>query len=589
MLDSLSKSIEENKDLIGPIEGRAKSFNPYDTKAQSFQSQVNATKQIVGKYLEEGVLRLEDEKKYERILPKISDTPEVAREKLANVRKLIDEKYKSQTETLGRAGYDITDLAQQETPNQIPGKEPLKPVHLKTPEEAKMWLEQNPNDPRADQVRQKLGIAGVKTEQPGLNPAQPGVIKEEKPLAKKIGDFLGISKFGEGIGTAMFLKSKEGQKLQDDAAKGDKYAIEALNQILEDAPNAKELIGSSAMTVLNVASAGTAKGVMAGKAGLAAKVGIGTGTGYAFDVASNLQEEDKSVGESFKPGVGTVVGGAIPIAGKIAGKTVSGIKEFMRKGQIDDISGKIAPNLTKKEIMTALSEGRVVRTGKIGKILGKADKVLLDKKVTAAAETIQRVIPKASKLSDAEIANKAGEAIGNISNKLSPELKNVKINDELKEGIINSWASVKESQVEKLAFASKTALNKQHKAFEKTLENLIDADNADELWKSIQKYDDSIPSQIKKANGMSSDVAQELRGVWLDNRRILRNAIDELALEMKDEIVSQGFRDMANLYTAKTNIINSANLAKNKGLFKKLLTAGALGAGGTAGFKFFAD
>jgi len=158
MLDLLDKSVQDNKDLMGPIEGRARSLNPYDTQAQTIQGQINATKQIVGKYLEGGVLRAEDEVKYAKILPTLNDTPETAKNKLDTVRKLIEQKKKSQLESFGQAGYDTSQF--QETPQQTTQPSSGQLVTLNTPEEAAKWLQSNPTDPRADQVKKKLESVG---------------------------------------------------------------------------------------------------------------------------------------------------------------------------------------------------------------------------------------------------------------------------------------------------------------------------------------------------------------------------------------------------------------------------------------------
>lgn len=162
MLDSLQNTLNENKGILGPVEGSVRGLNPYDTTAQSFQAQVNATKQIVGKYLEGGVLRLEDEKKYEKILPKLSDTPEVAQNKINEVRKLIDNKYASQIQTLGGAGYNVSGLAQQEQGGQQT-QGTIQHPEGKTldVQKAQVWLQQNPNDPRAEQVKAILDRQGA--------------------------------------------------------------------------------------------------------------------------------------------------------------------------------------------------------------------------------------------------------------------------------------------------------------------------------------------------------------------------------------------------------------------------------------------
>ena len=146
MISSLESSIsgKAGGKAFAPITGNLRSLNPWDTDVQSIQSQINATKQIVGKYLEGGVLRLEDEKKYEKILPKIGDTQEVAKAKIEQVKKLIDEKFKSQTQTLGQAGYDISGFgggSQESAPGFI---------------EAMDYARKNPNDPNSQKLIQAI-------------------------------------------------------------------------------------------------------------------------------------------------------------------------------------------------------------------------------------------------------------------------------------------------------------------------------------------------------------------------------------------------------------------------------------------------
>jgi len=106
MLVSLKKTITTKGKLFGPIVGRLGGWDPYNVEAQDVQSSIDATKQIVGKYLEGGVLRKEDEAKYGRILPKLSDRPEVAKRKLDNVNALVNAKIDAQSATLTASGYN---------------------------------------------------------------------------------------------------------------------------------------------------------------------------------------------------------------------------------------------------------------------------------------------------------------------------------------------------------------------------------------------------------------------------------------------------------------------------------------------------
>ena len=127
---------------------------------------------------------------------------------------------------------------------------------------------------------------GVKPNTPTL--PQP---QTKTPFVNKVANFFGAKgiteQFGADIARAKAPEAEKGFV---------KY------------PKMKEVVGSAIQT-----GALLAPGAGVG-ANIAKKIGVGLGTGYALDVGSKLQE-DKTLGEAIKPGVGTVVGGALPIAG----------------------------------------------------------------------------------------------------------------------------------------------------------------------------------------------------------------------------------------------------------------------------------
>jgi hypothetical protein len=79
--------------------------------AKSRQAVIDRVKQVIGKALEGGVLRKEDEVKYEKILPTIGDAPDVAERKLQGLFEAIDKRRQTQIESLSDAGYDVTKFA----------------------------------------------------------------------------------------------------------------------------------------------------------------------------------------------------------------------------------------------------------------------------------------------------------------------------------------------------------------------------------------------------------------------------------------------------------------------------------------------
>lgn len=77
-------------------------------EAKQKQAQIDRVKQVIGKALEGGVLRKEDEAKYEKILPTIKDSPELVRAKLNGLVAAIEKRHGRKLEALESAGYDVS-------------------------------------------------------------------------------------------------------------------------------------------------------------------------------------------------------------------------------------------------------------------------------------------------------------------------------------------------------------------------------------------------------------------------------------------------------------------------------------------------
>lgn len=102
-LDVLETKIKENLEYVGPISGWQK-LNPW-SKARQVQADVDRVRQTVGKALEGGVLRKEDEEKYKKILATLTDTPETAIYKIQALRDTLTrdiESYLSTQQASGR-------------------------------------------------------------------------------------------------------------------------------------------------------------------------------------------------------------------------------------------------------------------------------------------------------------------------------------------------------------------------------------------------------------------------------------------------------------------------------------------------------
>jgi hypothetical protein len=71
------------------------------------QAVIDRVKQVIGKALEGGVLRKEDEVKYEKILPTIYDNQAVAKSKLDGLERAITQRRLTLLDSLDDAGYDV--------------------------------------------------------------------------------------------------------------------------------------------------------------------------------------------------------------------------------------------------------------------------------------------------------------------------------------------------------------------------------------------------------------------------------------------------------------------------------------------------
>jgi hypothetical protein len=113
-------------------------------------------------------------------------------------------------------------------------------------------------------------------------------------------------------------------------------------------PSFKQVAGSALQTGANfIPGAGTG-------ASLATKVGMGAATGYAMDVGSKLQDPNRSVSKSLIPGIGTAIGGALPLAGAA-----------FKLGNSASAAKKLANNLEKSNLrMTPVEQQKLKANGK---------------------------------------------------------------------------------------------------------------------------------------------------------------------------------------------------------------------------------
>jgi hypothetical protein len=108
VLDPLEDLLTNQKELFGPVRGAVGSANPYNEKSRTADATLRRARQVVGSFMEGGVLRKEDEEKYAKMLPQLTDTPKIARNKLNGVKDLLTKKRAQLAADYESAGFDMS-------------------------------------------------------------------------------------------------------------------------------------------------------------------------------------------------------------------------------------------------------------------------------------------------------------------------------------------------------------------------------------------------------------------------------------------------------------------------------------------------
>lgn len=262
------------------------------------------------------------------------------------------------------------------------------------------------------------------------------LIKQVADTADKVGDFLGIKKFGQAIGTASYLYlTKDGRDLLKNADK-DPSKAQALYEVLREAPSSKEIVGSAALTALNIASAGTLQGAGAGmqsfrlvpitKAGRAAagintavksggalaRIGKSAALGGAFGVAGAM-EQNKGFKEGVKQtatlsgisggltGVGVGINKGKQFSSKVGQKIAGGIMNTTIKPTLEESKksikygqGSLGQEMLKRNIKGSNKQIYDLAIEKVDELENQLDNVLKNSKLTISRNEIAKYFKK---------------------------------------------------------------------------------------------------------------------------------------------------------------------------------------------------
>lgn len=331
-----------------------------------------------------------------------------------------------------------------------------------------------------------------------------------------------------------------------------------------------------------------------------AKTGGKLGVGYG--IAGGMQE-DKDIGgvagEAVTGGlIGAATGGVLGAGTAAASEAYQGIKnkivnraEIKADKDLAKIEEMITPAPTKSEVTKAQAEGRLIKGQKETLFKSSKPDILVPSDDTIrATSVIKRNIPDAAKLDEGELVPTIKNKIGEISNKLKPEMQKVPVTENVLTKLDNEISNVHEKQIGEVLRTDEPNVQKMQEKFMANLKKYILKDGEitmNDIWEARYNYDKSIKNTVKQADSKSPHELQLAKDIWLQNRTTLNNAINDMSTGL-GETSKKSFSDMSDMYNAVEAMLSkSKKVIKEKPskivqTIKKHPVASSLIGGGTA-------
>ncbi len=272
---------------------------------------------------------------------------------------------------------------------------------------------------------------------------------------------------------------------------------------------------------------------------------IGEGAGLAVKGAEAAVDVGKNVvPKAVEAGKTAVLGTAEEQAAR----------EALKNGpDLTKISDMIQPKMTIRETRLAQQQGRLFKGGPSGIFTeGSADKIAASPAQAKSAFTIGKLIEGADKMDPATLYGATQEKIGEIATKLKPEMEATPIKPETLDKISADTKELFAQQTEDALATDEPNVVKLQNNFKKFLDK-SKTTNFNDLWETAKGYDASIPDKVKNANDLSSHELQMQKEIWLDNRAVLKRAINDVVDGMGKKS-QEPFSDMRDLFNAQHNL-----------------------------------
>lgn len=226
---------------------------------------------------------------------------------------------------------------------------------------------------------------------------------------------------------------------------------------------------------------------------------------------------------------------------------------------LTDLQDRISPKPTVREARLAQTEGRLVK-GKPATLFksGTEDTIIPTNKTIQTAKTIAKNIPNHSDLSDPELYDALDSKSTQIAKNLQPKMEKVPVDPETIRKINSDYQTVKQSQSQNPYISKDVNLKNLQDDFSSRLKN-SKIGSLDDLWTTRKAYDASVPSNVKNANTLSSESLQNKRDIWLQNRKVLNDAINDTKFGL-GKTSQKAFSDMTDMYGGKESLLSKAKV-----------------------------
>lgn len=281
----------------------------------------------------------------------------------------------------------------------------------------------------------------------------------------------------------------------------------------------------------------------------------------ASEVIKNTAKVGTEVTGEVAKATGRIGIGATELATEGAQRLITDVSVKAAQARRQTVQDLIAPGLNKAETQKIIDEERLTRTKGSFFFGKKPDIVDVSDRIKEVSDTITRRITDAHKMDDVGLAIALRKEIETISDTIRPKMAETSLGQKTKEAIQSAWDNLKKEQARDPDFEGFTGSKRFQSNFEAFLKQVDEAETLEDLWDIRAKYDQSIKPSVKKAIDVPGVAPSTLiqKEMWLDNRRILNDALKEAADGLGEE-VKQAFLDMSHMYTARTNIINKAKI-----------------------------